>query len=54
MATHQPAEVECMEVSFPKVQSFSKKIFAVIGEFDVVRLKEEFVMNVPRIWAFEV
>jgi len=43
----QPVGVEWVGVSFSDVQTFSKKIFAVIGEFDVVRLKDELAINVP-------
>lgn len=45
--THPLVVAVWTEVSFPDVQSFSNKIFAVIGAFDVVRLREESVMNVP-------
>lgn len=47
--TYPPVVVAWTEVSFPDVQSFSKKTFAVIGAFDVIRLRDEFVMNVPWI-----
>ena len=43
-----------VRVDWTGVSSFSKKIFAVIGKFDVARLKEELVTNVPWIRAFEV
>ena len=45
--THPLVAVACAEVPFSDVQSFSKRIFAVIGAFDVARLREELVINVP-------
>lgn len=41
------APAEWIGVSSQNVRSFSRKMFAVIGEFDVVRLKEELTTNVP-------
>ena len=41
-------------VDWMGVSSFSKKIFTMIRKFNVARLKEELVTNVPRIGAFEV
>jgi hypothetical protein len=54
MVTHPPVVSAWTEVFFPDAESFSKKIFAVIGAFDVVRLREESVINVPRMPTLEV
>ena len=43
-----------VRVDWTGVSSFSKKMFAMIRKFDVTRLKEELVTNVPWIRAFEV
>jgi len=52
--THPLVVAAWTEVSFPEVRSFSNKIFAVIGAFDVVRLREELVMKVPWMATLEV
>lgn len=54
VVTYPLVVVARTEVSFPDVESFSKKIFAVIGAFDVVRLREELVINVPWMPTLEV
>lgn len=45
--THPLVVVVWTELPFPGVQSFPNNIFAVIGAFDVVRIREELVLNVP-------
>jgi hypothetical protein len=42
------------EVSFPDLESFSRKIFATIWASTVARFREELVINVPRMPALEV
>ena len=54
VATHQLVGVERTGVSFSDVHSFSNNIFAVIGKFDVVRLRDELAVKFPCICAFEV
>ena len=54
MVAYPPVVSTWTEVFFPEAESFSKKIFAVIGAFDVARLREESVINVPRTPALEV
>lgn len=45
--THPLVVVVWTELPFPDAQSFPNNIFAVIGAFDVVRVREELVLNVP-------
>ena len=54
VATHVLATLAWAEVSFPDDQLFSNKIFAVIGAFDVDKVREELVINVPWIPTLEV
>lgn len=52
--THPLVVVTLTKVSFPDVLSFSNKIFGVIAAFDVLKLREELVINVPWILSLEV
>jgi hypothetical protein len=54
MVTHSLVVVGWTEVSFPDAQSLSNNMFAVIGAFDVIRVREELAINVPRMPAPEV
>jgi len=54
MVTHPLVVVVWTELPFPDAQSFPNNIFAVIEAFDVVRVREESVMNVPWMPKLEV